>query len=69
MYPNPASSSFNVEIPAKLSGTEVQLIDNTGKTLYSERINKTNFTINLTDYKPGIYILKINTIIRQIIVK
>jgi hypothetical protein len=37
---------------------EITLIDVTGKSLYSHKINKTESSIDLSDYPAGIYIIK-----------
>jgi len=62
IYPNPASSELNVELPGN-SQTNVKLIlsDFTGRILKQRQFSGSKQTISLTDLKSGIYFVSITT--------
>ncbi|MDP2176463.1 MAG: M43 family zinc metalloprotease [Bacteroidota bacterium] len=64
IYPNPANEKLFIEIHSESSQkTEIQLIDYTGKIIRTETIELTKgehtLTLDITDLKPGVYIIKI----------
>jgi hypothetical protein len=62
IYPNPASSELNVELPGNPQ-TNVKLIlsDFTGRILKQQQFSGSKQTISLTDLKSGIYLVSITT--------
>ena len=60
VYPNPATSSLNILVKRGVSKPmRVQLFDIAGKMIYQEFSNKDNFSIDVSDYIRGVYLLKI----------
>ncbi|WP_152287932.1 T9SS type A sorting domain-containing protein [Flavicella marina] len=58
VYPNPSNSQINIDVKNNDAITRVNLIDLTGKTVYS---NNSTQTIDVSNYAKGIYILQIST--------
>lgn len=58
LYPNPTSDSVNVESNQEIIGWEI--VDNAGKTLKSEKVNKLKFfQVDFSYLNIGIYYVKI----------
>lgn len=63
IYPNPASESFSVQ---NKDFTELQIFSIDGRLLLSKSINREiEITQNVSDWKPGIYIIKLENKIGQ----
>lgn len=58
VYPQPAKDVVNITVNSNLLNTRVQLVDIKGISLQSFRITNTNFTLNLSGYTNGVYMLK-----------
>jgi len=60
VYPNPANAVLNILVKRGVSKPmRIQLFDITGKMIYQEFSNKDNFSIDVSDYNRGVYLLKI----------
>ena len=62
VYPNPASEYLNVVFD-HTGNTSIQIIDMTGRTVYSTLHNAggfTNMTLDINQLNPGLYFLKVN---------
>ena len=59
VYPNPASTSFTVDLTTFNEGALVQLTDMSGRTLVLERMNGLA-TIDVSAFAAGVYTLSIN---------
>ncbi len=59
VYPNPANQEVNIQTQEIL--THVFIYDILGQQVYGEQINHTSARINVSDLKPGIYLLKLHT--------
>jgi len=66
VYPNPATSYFNIISPVKFS--EIKLLNNVGKTVYQSSSYGTNLKIQTDDLSNGLYFLQIVTA-KQIVTK
>lgn len=67
VYPNPVSETLNIEVPNEIGNTQLQLVSIEGKLLYSENIDKAgNISIDVKEYTPGLYILKVITSEKEI---
>jgi len=66
VYPNPATSYFNIISPVKFS--EIKLLNNAGKTVYQSSSYGTNLKIQTDDLSNGLYFLQIVTA-KQIVTK
>jgi M6 family metalloprotease-like protein len=61
IYPNPSNGIFNLEFKDEYSNCNIQIIDLAGRVLHEEVLNKINqHQLNLTEFKQGIYILRLN---------
>lgn len=58
IYPNPAISELNVELPEN-SLTDVKIRDITGRTLLQDQFSGTKHTISLSKLHAGIYLVSI----------
>jgi hypothetical protein len=59
IYPNPATSKITIDVTL-LGGNEpitMQIVDILGRTVHSESIQlqKSSYTVNTSEWKPGIY--------------
>lgn len=73
IYPNPVENHLTIIIPSEIELEKIYITDHQGRILYqSTHLNSSN-SINLSDFKSGYYLLKIdtknNSIIKPIIVK
>ena len=58
LYPNPVSDNLNI---INLSGTSiVEILNVTGKVIYTERVNNSTHSINTEDLVKGLYFVRIN---------
>ena len=62
VYPNPVGADLNIHLPENCKSGNVLIININGVTCKSQRIlNSGLITINISDFKSGLYILKILT--------
>jgi hypothetical protein len=66
IYPNPSEDIFNIELQDDYLGeTKITLVDELGRIVYTESINKTkgilSSRIDLSNKSNGVYFLKINS--------
>lgn len=61
VYPNPTNDMVNVTVSTANSDKKAiaYLVDNTGRILFSKEVNSTPFPIDLKDYVPGIYFIRV----------
>lgn len=57
--PNPTSNQFTVEL-AENTEANVQLFNLLGQEVYSAKVNQPAISINVTDFNPGIYMLRVS---------
>jgi len=57
-YPNPAKGIVTIKNSDAILGTEASLVTTSGKVLRKFIIDKQNFSLDITSYSPGLYILK-----------
>ncbi len=72
IFPNPSTSLFNIEMIDKSLIEEYKLINTLGEIIYSEKINKNSFNVDLNGKAKGIYFIELNNkgkTIKQKIVK
>ncbi len=69
VYPNPSKGEVMVSVGRELQGTILQLTDLSGKMLQSFTIQQLAFTIDLSAYAKGAYILKFEKGISEKIIK
>jgi len=60
IYPNPASSSLNLQLPQSSLLNEYTIFDVTGKKLMSGSVNTSASAINISGLAAGTYIIKLN---------
>jgi hypothetical protein len=58
IYPNPASSLLSIDVAGDVKLNAVQVIDLTGKVVYSADYTK---TIDVSSFAKGMYLLKLNS--------
>ena len=57
-YPNPTSSIVHVQTEGQ-SVVEVQVFDLFGKLLFQQRVSEEDFSVDLSNYSSGTYLLRI----------
>lgn len=57
IYPNPANNALQVQF-SKQEATHLEILDLTGKVIYSIQINQSTVQINLEGFAEGCYILR-----------
>jgi len=60
LYPNPFSDTFNIILNNPNNST-IEIFNNLGELIFSQKTNKKEIKIDLTDKAKGIYLLKITT--------
>jgi PKD repeat protein len=63
IYPNPSSSNINVSFSKGFDDGSIQLIDITGKVIFTDNITVASgesLTYNVSDYSKGVYTLKVS---------
>ena len=59
IYPNPTSNTIQISTIHKID--QIEIVDFSGKKIFSEKGNDLKNTIDLTTYSKGIYILNVNS--------
>lgn len=59
IYPNPTQNYIVIELKSENSFTNYSLIDISGKQLISNAELMKKFTLDFTDFKPGIYFIQL----------
>ncbi len=58
VYPNPANQYVQIEMNP-YENTQIELFDAVGKLIFQSTTNKSNYTLNLDDFAPGVYLILI----------
>jgi hypothetical protein len=62
VWPNPATDVVNISIEVEMTAdTYLHLTDATGKLIINQEILKTNTSIDLSEFSPGVYFIKVNS--------
>ena len=70
IYPNPANNFVNIEIQNnKNENTLIEIININGQVVYSKTINNNSQLINLSEYSPGVYHIRVNSVIKKFVKK
>ncbi len=59
VYPNPVSDKINILLPD--SPADISIYNSEGKKVFVQHINTEKMAINMANYNPGIYIVKITS--------
>ncbi len=59
IYPNPASDRVFVSINQEITGAQLEISDMNGKLMYSEKLSNTESYVDLSGYRPGMYLFKL----------
>jgi hypothetical protein len=55
LYPNPSNGVLNVQISEALLGSTMQLIDISGRSLFSSELNSEETELNFNNFSAGVY--------------
>ncbi len=71
VFPNPATDVVNITLVPNLHAESLELIDITGKTIFSVPVSPTELEvqINVSGYAKGIYLIRIGNITQKLLVK
>jgi len=58
--PNPVKDNFTISVNAEIRNAQVEIYNVFGQKLYSAAINKQQETINMKQFSPGIYFVKMS---------
>jgi hypothetical protein len=61
LYPNPATSVLNYEIPSDVTATNVEIFSTTGQKVYTSSIGKNEGEIDISQLNNGLYLVILNT--------
>ena len=63
LFPNPATTELNVQLNSNETNKKIEVIDLLGKKVFTKTVsnNSSNFKINTTNYKPGIYFVSVTS--------
>jgi hypothetical protein len=61
LFPNPATTSINLQVNSELVGKDFIIYDAVGKVILKDKITSTLHTINITELASGSYILRIDS--------
>ena len=62
IYPNPASSNLNIDVPSQLkTGLTIEVYDVLGKKLLQKSISKLTTNISISQWNTGVYLMKISS--------
>ncbi len=60
LYPNPAKSVINIDLMRISNGdATIVIIDNSGRTVYNQRVESSLNTINISQFNVGLYFVKL----------
>jgi hypothetical protein len=59
MYPNPAKTNLNIVLPSNLENAQVEMYDILGKRILHKDLQEAFNTLDVTNIKAGIYLVKI----------
>lgn len=60
LFPNPATETTNIRIPAQMMDGTLRVMDLTGKIVFNKKMIESEFSLNLSEFKNGIYIVELN---------
>ena len=66
IFPNPATENLNVVVDDELIGKEISVCDLSGRILIKQRIVVSNFTLDISLFSKGIYVLKVGGVAKRI---
>lgn len=72
IYPNPTNGIFVLNLGENTCATHLDIIDISGKTIKSQNVDETTVSINISDAKQGVYIVRVhlkNKVINHKIIK
>lgn len=72
VYPNPTNGMFVLNLGENAFATHLDIIDISGKTIKSQNVDGTTVSINISDAKQGVYIVRVhlkNRVINHKIIK
>jgi hypothetical protein len=61
VFPNPATDMINVVLKDSRGKMEIELFDMIGKSVYRNTFREAEYSFDVSNFKQGIYLLKINT--------
>ena len=60
MYPNPAKTDLNIVLPSNLENVQVEVYDILGKRILKKDLQASFNTLDVTNIKAGIYLIKVS---------
>jgi hypothetical protein len=69
LYPNPATTSINLQVNSTLIGQEYVVFDAIGKVVDKNKIQSTNEIIHLENFNNGNYFVKVNEVVKRFVVQ
>ena len=69
IYPNPSSGLVNISIPVNLINQHMNVYDLQGRHIFDSSASSENIEINVVDWAPGLYLVKVGDSTAKLIVK
>jgi hypothetical protein len=66
LWPNPVRDFLYLTVPDVSSEQTIRITDLVGKEVYNQNINDIHLSIDVKNFPPGVYILRLNSIKMQI---
>lgn len=61
IYPNPASNELHINFDESIENATMEIIDLTGKVIYSDQVNGYQATFDLTEMPAGVYFISLKS--------
>ena len=61
IYPNPSNGNFNIDFGADLTNATIEIIDLTGKVVYTQSVSWNVTNISVSELASGNYIIKVTS--------
>ncbi len=69
MYPNPSSGIVNIVVPANLLNQQMEVYDLQGRHIFGRAVGSESIELNVAEWTPGLYLVKVGDATAKLIVK
>ena len=67
LFPNPTNTTIHIEFDERLLGNSYKIYDQSGRVMIGNFISNTNYSIDLSQYESGIYLLNVEEQVIKIV--
>ena len=69
LYPNPTRSELNIQINSSIIGNDLYIFDAVGKLVFKQQLLSTQTTIPVSNFADGNYVVKVNEVVKRLVVQ